>query len=109
MGLPAQGTSLPSNLEVYPLCMGFPCASVPSDVSLIPAGVASNVRGWARTAPEPSCDFAAFSFQVPTQFSPAKAVPPASHVTAHITTDHTRRVFGIIWLPSVVRVKAGTL
>ena len=47
---------------------------MPSDVSWIPAGVASNFSVWARlTDSEAKVDFAAFSFQLPTQFSLAKA------------------------------------
>lgn len=54
--------------------MALPSGSVPSAVSLIPAGVDSNFRAWARvTSSEVNFDSAVFSFQVPTQFSLAKA------------------------------------
>ena len=75
--------------------MGFPCASVPSDVSLIPAGVASNFSVWARTAFVPSFDFAGSSFQVPTQFSPAKAAVPTDNAAMPTNRERTNWFFCI--------------
>ena len=75
--------------------MGFPCASVPSDVSLIPAGVASNFSVWARTAFVPSFDLAGSSFHVPTQFSPANAAVPTANVAAPTSRERTNRLFRI--------------
>jgi hypothetical protein len=62
---------------------------------LIPAGVDSNLSVWARTAFEPSCDFAGLSFHVPTQFSPANAVPPTITVATPSSRDHTSGLFRI--------------
>ena len=73
--------------------MGFPSASVPSEVSLIPSGVASNFSVWARIPPEPSFDLAAFSFQVPTQLSPAKADWPPNNAATPSKTDDTTSFF----------------
>src|SRR5258705_5681100 len=89
MGFPAQATSLPSNFDVTPPCIGFPSPSDPSEVSLIPAAVVSNFSVWARIAFEPSCDFVALSFQLPTQLSAARACP-ANTVARTSTERHTK-------------------
>src|SRR5512134_2048021 len=90
-GLPVQATSLPSNFEVYPVCTAFPWGSVPTDVSLIPSAVASNFRVSARiAASEPKCDFAAFSFQLPTQFS--LAVAGCAHIDVAAQSNRDDRI-----------------
>src|SRR4026209_2417136 len=103
VGLPVHATSLPSKFDVYWPCMALPCASVPSDVSLIPAGVDSNFSVWARaTASELNFDFAAFSFHEPTQlFEPAKAAGLPRSVATPSSMDETNRFFRIRFITSV--------
>ena len=95
-GLPIQGTSFPSNFDVYPVCIGFPCASVPSAVSLIPAGVASNLSDSVRMGLDPNSDLAAFTFQVPTQLSPANAIPPTTTIATPSSRDRTNTSLRIL-------------
>jgi hypothetical protein len=45
--------------------------------------------------PPEACDFAALSFQVPTQLSPANAAVPAIHVATQTSVAHTSWFFRI--------------
>src|SRR5512140_2584797 len=81
-GLPAQGTSLPSNFEVYEPFRTDPSAMTPSLESVIPAGDAVNVRVWLfGPGPGVTCDFAGLSFQAPIQLSAARADDAARNMT----------------------------
>src|SRR5450830_1207506 len=83
-GFPAQGSSLPSNFDVYEPLPAAPSALTPSVESLIPAGVASNFNVWLfGPGPGVYLDFATLSFQVPIQLSAARAMEPERSITEH--------------------------
>src|SRR5713101_6883839 len=93
-GFPSHGASLPSNLDTYPLWVAFPSASTPSEVSLIPSFVASNfsVR-LLGPGPGTNLDFATSSFQVPSQFSAARATELERTMAQHAAREAMSRLF----------------
>src|ERR1700693_3538852 len=73
-GFPSQGTSLPSNFEVYVWCVALPAALTPSVVSVVPPCEASyfSVRLFGAGSPGLYFDFSTLSFHVPSQLSAAR-------------------------------------